>query len=79
MTNDLFKYSQINNLPIFLRDKEIEVIEYQDIFNIALIRIKGEISVFAIDIMTLFDKPVYEDTISIDMLDFNGVKECWNY
>ena len=79
MKSDLFKFRQMNNLPVFLNDKEVEVIDYQDIFNIAFIRIKDEVDVVAIDIMTLLDKPTYEDRISINMLDFSGVKDCWSY
>ncbi|MCX7749341.1 MAG: hypothetical protein N2645_20980 [Clostridia bacterium] len=66
MEVDTFKYRYKNMLPVFLQDREVEIIDYQEIFSLAFIKLKNSNCIFAVDIMVLFDKPFYENKINVE-------------
>lgn len=56
------------NLPIYLEDKDIDIVEIIDLFNLVEVKIKNGEKSFVIDIGALTETPVRELSIPICFL-----------
>lgn len=63
------------NLPIYLEDKNIDVIEILDLFNLAEVRNKYNQKSFVIDVGVLTESPIKELSIPISFLTNGGKYE----
>lgn len=65
-----------SSLPIYLGDIEVNVIEIFDIFNLIEIDLKEENKNMIVDVMTLNEIPVKENSIRLSLFINEGEYKC---
>lgn len=65
-----------SNLPIYLGEKMVTIIEIYDIFNLIEVKFKDEEEKFVVDIITLKDKCYNDKGIPLNLFTNRGEKKC---
>ena len=65
---DIEKVKNISNkIPMFIGEKQIEVVHVLDMFNLLEVKVNGQIDTIIIDSFILIPKPIKEKRIPIEL------------
>lgn len=56
-----------NKIPMFIGEKQIEVVHVLDMFNLLEVKVNGQIDTIIIDSFILIPKPIKEKRIPIEL------------